>query len=281
MNNSGGVPLGVEPVNFNVGIFQPMTVSSYSFNPGAASSAGVILSTPGIEPTTNLQPEVGFTVGQRDIKQRLNDREYHVDTRGWIVEALALFKRHWQYYVPWGVLVTAVCVISYYFVPVLLLNVPLTAGLYYATLNLIRTTSTGVVQPKDFLQGFIKLLPVFAVFLLSTLIIIAGLVVFVVPGIYAAVVLDFAIHIYLEYSEENIGILDSLQISYTVVHKKFWKLLLFHIALAGVLILGALLLGVGIIVAFPVAYIATCFAFRDIFGLKDHHQYSLTNIEMH
>jgi len=295
MNNNNAIP-PIQPMNFNDGVFQPMTVTSYSFNPnqnpvGPSPPVAMAMSAPGIDEheiplnqaPIGLGPDnVGYTVGQRDLKQRLNDREYHVDISGWVHESWEFFKRHWKFYILWGVLVNVIYIVGgRWFPPLYWLTVPLVGGLYVATFNLIRTTTTGTIQVRDFLQGFIKILPILAIHLLQILIIGAGFLALIIPGIYAAVVLSFPHHIYMEFHDEGIGIIDSLHISYNVVHKKFWKMFLFNLALYGIIILGGLALGIGVVVAVPVAFIASCIAFRDIFGLKDHHQYSLTNVEDH
>jgi hypothetical protein len=61
------------------------------------------------------------------------------------------------------------------------------------------------------------------------LIIGAGFICFIIPGIYLAVTLSLTPYIYLEFHHMGVGIIDSIVISRRVIHKKFWWWLLFGI----------------------------------------------------
>jgi len=209
------------------------------------------------------------------IRERLLEREYAVNIRAWYIEAWRLYRLHWMYFVGWAFVAAIPTALSLVFPPIAILFIPLLAGLIVAVNNLTRTTA---MREKpyliDFLQGFRMILPVMAVYLLQLAAIAVGLVVLILPGIYLLVALSFALHLSLEFRQADIGIFDSLLISERVVRKRWWRM-------AGFYFLTLLLTAVGIasvlgmLVLLPLGQIAMAVAFKDVFGLLDHHQFAV------
>jgi len=192
----------------------------------------------------------------------------------WTSQAIELFRAHWPYYVSWGILYTLIIAITIW-VPFIPLVIPLSAGLWYATFNLIRTTGSSKLEIKEFLQGFKWILPVIMISLIEIICVGVGLVLFIIPGIYLLVCLQFALILFMEYYKEEVHPMDALRISLVVSRKKFFPLLGFLCLNSLLCMSGLLLFGIGLVVTIPVAHIAQCYAVRDIFGLRDHHRYSI------
>jgi len=209
------------------------------------------------------------------ITQRLYRREYSVDSILWISQGIDLFRIHWKYYSLWGLVYFLILLLTIFFPFFIILVVPLSAGLWYATFNLIRTTGSSTVKKQDFVQGFRWIIPVFILTFSEVIIILIGLLLLIAPGIYLTVCLQFALIFLMEYYEEDISAVDSLKICFAVCKHHFCPLLGFLCISQLFCLSGALLFGVGLIITVPIAHIAQCYAMRDIFGLRDHHRYSI------
>jgi hypothetical protein len=209
------------------------------------------------------------------ITQRLYRREYTVDSFLWLGQSIDLFRIHWKYYSVWGLVYLLVIVLTILFPPFIILVVPMSGGLWYATFNLIRTTGSSTIKKQDFFQGFKWILPVFGITFLQIVLILMGLLLFIAPGIYLAVCLQFSLIFLMEYYEEDISVFDSMKICFAVCKNHFCSLLGFLCLCELFFVSGILFFGVGLILTVPMAHIAQCYAMRDIFGLRDHHRYSI------
>ena len=58
----------------------------------------------------------------------------------------------------------------------------------------------------------------------------------------------------------------AMEVSRQVVHKHWWAMFLFAIVLVLIICVGALLCGVGLIIAAPVAIAAVSYVYEDLFG---------------
>lgn len=86
-----------------------------------------------------------------------------------------------------------------------------------------------------------------------------GFLLLIVPGIYLALRYGFFWYAIVDGRK---GIVESFKESARITEGVKWSLLLFVFACIGVMILGALLLGVGMLVAVPVAMLATAHLYR-------------------
>jgi len=209
------------------------------------------------------------------MMNRLYSREYTVDSCLWLNQAFDLFKTHWTYYMCWSVIYMAISIISSWLPPLIFLLYPLFAGLWFATFNIIRTTGSNKLEARDFLQGYKKFFPIITITLIQSFIFVVGIICFVLPGIYFGTTLCFAVHLYIEYYKSDISITDSLKLSHAVVKKQFFQILGYSAIMVLVALSGILCFGIGFLVTLPIATISTCYAVRDIFGLRDHHLYCI------
>jgi len=202
-------------------------------------------------------------------------REYSVDSLLWLSQAWELFKLHWKYYIPWGFLNFVVLICTIWIWPLIFVLYPLSAGLWFATFNVIRTTGSNKLEALDFFQGFRWIGPLAIIFIFQGATIGLGLLLLILPGLYVLSCIAFSGHLYLEYCKEDIFVMDSIKICYLVCQKKYWHILGFICINTLVCFSGVLLFGLGLVITVPLSCIATCYAVRDIFGLRDHHRYCI------
>lgn len=99
---------------------------------------------------------------------------------------------------------------------------------------------------------------VFGASILMGLAVLLGIVLLVIPGIFLAVRLSqfqFAI------IDQKLGPIDGLRASWEITKGNFWNLFLLGLANFGIVILGALALGVGLLWAYPTVILATVAAY--------------------
>lgn len=97
--------------------------------------------------------------------------------------------------------------------------------------------------------------------ILVGLIVAGGLILLIIPGIYWVLKYQFVTNIIVD---KNIGILEAFGKSGELTKGIKLQLLLFDLALIGVMILGGLALGVGIFVAFPIVFLAGIYVYKKI-----------------
>ncbi len=97
--------------------------------------------------------------------------------------------------------------------------------------------------------------------LLYGLMVSVGLILFIIPGIYLAI--RFQLFAYF-IIDRNAGIIDSLRMSWDATRRFTGTLFLLDLAAFGIIILGAIALGVGLLVAVPVVELALAYAYRKL-----------------
>ncbi|TVR77415.1 MAG: hypothetical protein EA412_11175, partial [Chitinophagaceae bacterium] len=101
--------------------------------------------------------------------------------------------------------------------------------------------------------------------LLSSLLVGIGFVFLIIPGLYLVVSWVFAIPIIVFTKTE---FWPAMEYSRKVITRQWFQIFGFLVLCFFVILLGALALGIGIIVAMPVVYCSLYAAFSDIFGLR-------------
>lgn len=96
--------------------------------------------------------------------------------------------------------------------------------------------------------------------ILTTLLVLVGLVLLIVPGIIAMIALSF----YQLAIIEGAGPLEALKKSYTMTKGHWWRLFLLWVVLVFVVLAGVLALGVGLLFAIPIAAIAYSHVYRHL-----------------
>lgn len=139
-----------------------------------------------------------------------------------------------------------------------LLSGPVNTGIAYASLKATRNERP---ELGDVFRGFDRFGDSFLVSLMAALIIFAGTILCIIPGIIAAIGLMYA---YSFLADRNITWSEALSSSWNLVKARFWDHLVLAIALLGINILGALACGIGVFVTGPLSAIAITVAYEDL-----------------
>lgn len=127
--------------------------------------------------------------------------------------------------------------------------------------NLFQTLDGIEPQFSAYGQQSRKIFTYFFASLLMTLLVAIGLCLFILPGIYVALRLQF----YQAFIvEEDAGIVDSLKRSWKITEGQVLPLLLLTLAMCGIILVGAILFMVGVLFAIPVVYMMYCETFRKL-----------------
>lgn len=97
--------------------------------------------------------------------------------------------------------------------------------------------------------------------ILMAIIVTLGLCLFIIPGIYLALRLQFYAALIVE---DDAGIIESLQRSWEITRGQGMSLFMLMLAMIGICILGLILLGIGIFVAIPLIYMMYAYVFRKL-----------------
>ncbi|MBI2686108.1 MAG: hypothetical protein HYX27_07320 [Acidobacteria bacterium] len=144
-----------------------------------------------------------------------------------------------------------------------LLQGPVAMGLQWAALKQVCGKRGDV---NDLAYGFNLFPPAVLICLVTTVIIGAASILLIIPGILAAVFLQFP---YLLVLDRNLDFWGAIKESFNVSQKHFGSLFGFFLLQLCVIIGGALLCGIGLVAAIPVVFAATAAAYIDLFGLRE------------
>lgn len=106
-----------------------------------------------------------------------------------------------------------------------------------------------------------KIITFFVANLFMLIIVIFGFCLFIIPGFYLGLRLQFFIAFIVE---EDAGIIESLKRSWEITRGQVMSLFWLMLAMSGFLLLGIILLGVGIFVTIPLAYMMLCYVYRKL-----------------
>lgn len=97
--------------------------------------------------------------------------------------------------------------------------------------------------------------------ILMTVVVVLGLCLFIIPGIYLALRLQFAVAFIVE---EDAGIMESLRRSWKITEGQTLRLFLLALAMFGIALIGLILFIVGIFFVTPIIYMMYCVTFRKL-----------------
>ena len=106
-----------------------------------------------------------------------------------------------------------------------------------------------------------KLIKAILAGLLYAIIVVIGIVLFIIPGIYLAMRLQFYIVFIVD---EDAGIVDSLKRSWAITDKQVLDLLLVAVVVIAISIAGAMLLLIGLFIAIPLTYLMLLYIYRKL-----------------
>jgi uncharacterized membrane protein len=208
-----------------------------------------------------------------DRLQRLLTVPVDLDLKAAFTRAWALYRSHallFSLYMLFILSIQGMVVIYaqvYMVVYSVLLAPPLYAGFYLVANKLSRGES--IIYP-DFFGGFRFWVPAGVISLLSQVLMTLGLFALIIPGIYLAVGYLFAILMGI------FGGLDpwsAMEWSRKLITRNWWRFFGLMLILVAINLLGILLLGVGLLVTFPLTFLVLYVIFedltRDVFSEED------------
>lgn len=212
-------------------------------------------------------------VDEKNRLERIANGDYDFDLGSYISRGWDLFVKSPGLFILYTLIVVALSS----FVPLagLIIGAVLTAGFYIAARQL--DTNRGL-KLEDFFESFKFFLPLFLAGLISGLLVGAGFILLVLPGIWLAVAVSFAYPIVV-FSKQEFW--DSIVLSIKIINRKWFHFFLFFIVLGLINMVGALLLGVGLLVTIPLTYLAVYYCFKDIVGFAAGEEGAGLNPEDH
>lgn len=127
--------------------------------------------------------------------------------------------------------------------------------------NLFQTLDGIEPQFSAYGQQSRKIITYIATSVLLSVIVILGMVLFIIPGIYLALRLQFASAFIVE---EDAGIMESLKQSWKITEGQTMQLFLLMLVMIGIVLIGLIVFVVGIFFAIPIVYMMYCMTFRKL-----------------
>jgi len=143
----------------------------------------------------------------------------------------------------------------------LILGGPILVG-YYLFIRHIQTAKEPYFG--TFFLGFYKFVPLLILNLLMTVVITIGFTLLILPGIYLTISYLFT-HLLVNFYD--ISPTESLTLSRKIVKGNFMQILWLWLILLGINMLGALALGVGLLLTIPFSFCVIYATFDDIIGI--------------
>jgi uncharacterized membrane protein len=135
-------------------------------------------------------------------------------------------------------------------------------GYYFVAFQIARNQSYSF---GVFFNGFKKFLPVFLTALVSGILIFLGMVLLILPGIYLAISYLFAQPFVVD---KNLNFWSAMEASRKLITKKWFSFFGLVLLLALLNLLGAIILGIGLLVTIPLSACVIAAAYEDIVGLN-------------
>jgi uncharacterized membrane protein len=139
-----------------------------------------------------------------------------------------------------------------------LVNTFVTMGIFNVSL---RFADGQQGEARDFISAYPRYLSFLGASILYSIIVTIGFILFVIPGIFAAVRLQFFGFYVLD---QGAGATEALQRSWETTRGVGWQVFGLDLALIGIIILGAIALVVGLLVAIPITWLALAYVYRQL-----------------
>jgi len=122
------------------------------------------------------------------------------------------------------------------------------------------------IEISDFFKGFEKTRSLILLNLLIFLLVLLGLIMLIIPGIYFAVSYVFS-HLFVWFYDKDPS--EAIRLSRLTVSGNLRQILFLFLILAGINLLGIMALGVGILLTMPFSFCVVYAAFDDIIGVSN------------
>ena len=145
----------------------------------------------------------------------------------------------------------------------LLLGGPVMAS-YFHMAHL--ASRNALIEFPDLFKGFEKTGTLLKLNLLIFLVVLLGLTMLFIPGIYFAISYTFS-HLFVWFYDKDPT--EAIRLSRKAVSGNFWQILLLFLILAGINLLGIIALGIGVLLTMPFSFCVVYAAFDDIIGISN------------
>ncbi|HUP04581.1 MAG TPA: zinc-ribbon domain-containing protein [Bryobacteraceae bacterium] len=202
---------------------------------------------------TSLTPEAHLSSGQ----DWAAPAGVHSRTGAWIGEGWEMVKDDLSIYA--GLALVTILLGS--MVPFVIQG-PLTAGFFIFCMN---QTLGRRAEFGDLFAGFNYFIPALLASLVIGLLVAAGTICCIIPGIMAAASCKFA---YLFIVDKRMDFWSAIKASHAVVRQDYFGFCMFLVVMTLVNVLGLLCCVVGLLVTLPISIAAVTVAYRDIVGFE-------------
>ncbi len=217
---------------------------------------------------SGAQPfDFGRKVDPKTFEKQIKEG-YEVDMTRYLKEGWELFKsKPGEFILFTLILVVATAVLSRLdmigSLAVSAVTPPLWGGFIIVVFMLLKGEA---VQFGDFFKGFNYFLPLVLASLVMGVLITIGMFLLVIPGIYLAVSYMFVSMLIVNFRME---FWQAMETSRQIVTKNWFPLFVFALVLFVMNLLGAVVMGIGLLVTIPLSVCSLCVAYRDIVGLHE------------
>jgi hypothetical protein len=143
-----------------------------------------------------------------------------------------------------------------------LITYPLAAGL---TMIAVRQSVGLPCNATMIFNYYPKTIPIFLLYLLMTLLIVVGMLLLIIPGIYLAIAYCFALILLVD---KNLGIWEALETSRQAVTKCWFRTFGLFIVIFIIILVSMIPLGIGLIWSLPFGTLAFALVYRNLFGVS-------------
>ena len=157
--------------------------------------------------------------------------------------------------------VVVMAVASYTVVGGIVLAGPLTVGIYIILLNKLKGEE---VQVGQITKGFGFFVPALLSTIVVTVFVSIGFLLLIIPGIIVSAMYIF---VPILIVEKNMDFWTAMETSRKLASQKLFEMSVFVLVLGLITVAGALVCGVGVLVAYPIVFAAVAFAYDDFVGI--------------
>lgn len=196
--------------------------------------------------------------------QRIIDSGVDFNISNVIDKAWEMFKARAMFHIGFAFLISTIQLAftlyleDFVFIYSIFLSPPLIAG-FYLVAN--RMSQREYVDFQNYFDGFKYILPLIIVNLITAIFMVAGLVLFILPGIYLGVGYMFSL-LFVLFG--GFDFWPAMEYSRKLVHTNWWKFFGFVLLLLLINIGGFLCLIVGLLVTIPLTYLSVYVLFEEL-----------------
>lgn len=194
-----------------------------------------------------------------------------------VKDAWTLFKLHWKFFVGVTLVVFVLNLLGGEKIPGIIQFIAFIGSIVWSIVMMkislfaadAHEQELSFSRIKSMLPHWKQVLGIIGVAILSLLIVLGGFVLLIVPGIYFAFRLSFS---YLAFLDRHEGIKKSLRYSWDITKGSvIWTVILTSIVSGLLYLVGFILLGVGILVTYPIAMILMAKLYRTLSARNSGH----------